>query len=117
MSPNAPPETMSDLERVIRNVEKNSVIVGDFNLTGIDWATGTVPARSSLFVEAVDDAMLTQMVKGNRLDLVLHLGWRGPGRSSLDRERDGVQDEGMERQRTLTLPERPHRGHWQFLYK
>jgi hypothetical protein len=23
----------------------------------------------------------------------------------------------MERQRTLTLPERPQRGYWQFLYK
>jgi hypothetical protein len=35
-SPNAPPGTMCDLERVIRNVEKNSVLIGDFNLPGID---------------------------------------------------------------------------------
>jgi len=42
---------------------------------------------------------------------------RGPGLSSLDGEIVGVQDGGMERQRTLTLPERPQRGYWQFLYK
>jgi hypothetical protein len=41
---------------------------------------------------------------------------RGPGLSSLDGERSGVQDGGMERQRTMTLPERPQRGYWQFLY-
>ncbi len=76
-SPNAPPGTMSDLERVIKNVEKNSVLIGDFNLPGIDWTTGTGPARLGSFVEGVDDAMLTQMVdfstqvKGNCLDLVL----------------------------------------------
>jgi hypothetical protein len=42
---------------------------------------------------------------------------RGPGLSSLNGEKDGVQDGGMERQRTLTLPERPQRGYWRFLYK
>jgi hypothetical protein len=76
-SPNAPPEAMCALERVVRNVKKNSILVGYFNLPSIDWETGTGPGRTSSFIEVVDDAMMTQMVdfstqvKENCLDLVL----------------------------------------------
>ena len=76
-SPNAPPSALSELECVVRKVGKNSVLIGDFNLPDIDWEAGTGSARTASFIEAVDDAMLEQMVdfstqvKGNRLDLVL----------------------------------------------
>ena len=76
-SPNAPPAAMNDLERVIRSVKKNSILVGDFNLPDINWEMGTGSARTAAFLEAVDDLLLTQVVdfstqvKGNCLDLVL----------------------------------------------
>jgi hypothetical protein len=61
-SPNAPPAAMNDLERVIRSVKKNSILVGNFNLPDINWAMGTGSARTTSFLEAVDDLLLTQMV-------------------------------------------------------
>ncbi len=68
---------MNDLIRLVRSVKKNSVLIGDFNLPDIDWATGGAAARSAGFVEAVEDMHMVQMVdfatqiKGNCLDLLI----------------------------------------------
>jgi len=76
-SPNAPVQSITELEQIVRAAEKNSVLIGDFNLPDIDWSMGTSSARSRPFVEAVEDSMMEQMVnfstqvKGNCLDLVL----------------------------------------------
>lgn len=76
-SPNSPPETMNELENLVRSVEKKAVLIGDFNLPDVDWSTGVGAARSRDFLEAVDDSLLEQLVyfpthiRGNCLDLVL----------------------------------------------
>jgi hypothetical protein len=40
-SPNSAPGTMDMWTEFIQKTEKNSVILGDFNLPGIDWPEGT----------------------------------------------------------------------------
>ncbi len=76
-SPNAPAQSILDLEQLVRATEKNSVLIGDFNLPDIDWPAGICSARSRPFVDAVEDTMMEQMVtfsaqvKGNCLDLVI----------------------------------------------
>jgi endonuclease/exonuclease/phosphatase family metal-dependent hydrolase len=76
-SPNAQPEAMAELAQLVRTADKNSVIIGDFNLPEIDWERGTTAARSRDFVEAVEDSLMEQLVSfstqvsGNILDLVL----------------------------------------------
>jgi len=76
-SPNAPAQSITELEQIVRAAEKNSVLIGDFNLPEIDWAMGTSSGRSRSLVEAVEDSLMEQMVnfstqvKGNCLDLVL----------------------------------------------
>jgi hypothetical protein len=76
-SPNAPAQSLLDLEQLIRGAEKNSLFIGDFNMPDIDWETGHSSARARPFVEAVEDSMMEQMVnfstqvKGNCLDLVI----------------------------------------------
>jgi hypothetical protein len=61
---------------IFRTVEKNSVLIGDFNLP--DWVSGTAGSKpSSLLLEEADAAGLHQLVEfptqihGNILDLVL----------------------------------------------
>ena len=77
-SPNAPAETIIELAGLISKVERNSIILGDFNLPGIDWQSGTAAGHGSISVkEACDDTFLEQLVgfpthvKGNTLDLLL----------------------------------------------
>ena len=76
-SPNAPPQTMAALTELVRSVKRDSVLIGDFNLPDINWDTGEASARTREFKEAVDDALMEQMVdfqtqvRGNMLDLVL----------------------------------------------
>jgi hypothetical protein len=76
-SPNAPPEAMKNLTELIWSADKNSIIVGDFNLPDIDWKTGVASPRTEAFMDAVDDKHMTQMVdfvthlRGGCLDLVL----------------------------------------------
>jgi hypothetical protein len=75
--PNGTTENLSKLAELIRTADKNTVFVGDFNLPGIDWATGHGRGTEKLVVEAAQDKFCEQMVdfsthvKGNTLDLVL----------------------------------------------
>jgi hypothetical protein len=75
---NSRPEAMDALVELVRKMDKNSVIVGDINLPGIDWERGTATGRRSMqFLEACEDAGLEQLVtfqtqvRGNILDLLL----------------------------------------------
>jgi hypothetical protein len=43
-SPNAPAQSILELEQLVRAAEKNSVLIGDFNLPDIDWSLGTCSA-------------------------------------------------------------------------
>ena len=76
-SPNATVEAMAGLIDLMKSVRKNTIVIGDFNLPDINWSTGEAAKRSETFLEAVEDAMLVQLVefpthiKGNCLDLVL----------------------------------------------
>jgi hypothetical protein len=76
-SPNALAQSILELEQIVRAAERNSILIGDFNLPDIDWSMGTCSSRSRPFVEAVEDSMMEQLVefstqvKGNCLDLVL----------------------------------------------
>ncbi len=76
-SPNATDENINKLIELVKTVEKDSVLIGDFNLPEVDWETGETTGRSRDLVEALDDQLLVQMVdfpthiKGNVLDLVL----------------------------------------------
>ena len=68
---------MSKFSDLVRKAEKNSLLIGDFNLPDIDWENGTAKGRSKEFLEAVEDSLMSQMVdfsthiKGNLLDLVV----------------------------------------------
>ena len=76
-SPNARPESIAELCDLVKQAGKNSIFFGDFNLPGIDWRGGTATGRAAEFMEAVDDALMEQMVEfatqvsGNTLDLVI----------------------------------------------
>ena len=62
---------------LIREAEKNSIMVGDFNLPNIDWNSGVAGRRDEKLVEALQDSFMEQMVdfpthiKGNCLDLLI----------------------------------------------
>ena len=68
---------MTILAELIRKAERNCVIFGDFNLPQIDWAAGTSRGASTVVLDAVEEALMTQMVefstqvRGNILDLVI----------------------------------------------
>ena len=62
---------------ILTKVPKNSIIIGDINLPGIDWANHCADSKSSDFFNAINDNFMTQMidfpthVKGNILDLLI----------------------------------------------
>ncbi len=76
-----PPSTTQDntdqLARLIREAPTNTIIVGDFNLPGINWDILTADSKGRPVLEACADSGMTQLVsfathiKGNMLDLVL----------------------------------------------
>ena len=77
-SPNAAPESVAELANAISEAKKNEFFIGDFNLPGIDWSGGGGGrGRDAVFVEAVENALMQQLVefptqvKGNILDLVI----------------------------------------------
>ena len=76
-SPNSCPENTEELSRIIRGMKSNTIIIGDFNLPGIDWEAGTAYPRGRGVLEAVAEAGAEQMVafpthvRGNILDLVI----------------------------------------------
>ena len=62
-SPNSLQANNELLFEALRKVNKNSILIGDFNLRNIDWETvhGT-DQKSQLFLESIEDAQLTQLV-------------------------------------------------------
>ena len=75
--PSSPPDSVTRFADTVQAAERNSVLIGDFNIPDIDWGKGTAKGRSREFLDAVEDSLMTQMVefvthtKGNTLDLVL----------------------------------------------
>jgi Reverse transcriptase (RNA-dependent DNA polymerase)/Endonuclease-reverse transcriptase len=75
--PNGSAHNMTKLAELINSAPKNSVLIGDFNLPGACWDTGTCKASERAVIEAVEDKLMTQLVdfsahiKGNILDLVV----------------------------------------------
>ena len=77
--PSAPSESVAELANIISEAKKNEVFIGDFNLPGLDWGGGggNGRGRDTIFVEAVENAFMQQLVdfpthiKGNTLDLVI----------------------------------------------
>jgi hypothetical protein len=62
-SPNSEPVAMEDLAEFVRNTDKNSIVVGDFNVPGINWLTRTAASeREKMFLRACEDAKLGQLV-------------------------------------------------------
>ena len=65
------------LTELVRGAEARSILIGDFNLPEVNWATGQTGARSRLFLETAIEAGMEQLVsfsthvKGNVLDLIL----------------------------------------------
>ena len=76
-SPSSGVENLRALEELIVKVEKNTILIGDFNLPDLDWEKGTASGRTRKLLEVANDNMLEQLVKfpthlkGNILDLVL----------------------------------------------
>ena len=75
--PSAAAESIVELADAISGAGANEVFLGDFNMPGIDWVGGSSRGREALFAEAVENALMQQMidfptqVKGNTLDLVI----------------------------------------------
>ena len=75
--PNGPAADLTKLANLISQSEKNCIIIGDFNLPNIDWEVGAARGGDKVVLEAVEEAMMTQMVdfstqvRGNILDLVV----------------------------------------------
>jgi hypothetical protein len=69
---------MDRLAELIDSAGQNSIMIGDFNLPGVDWETGVARAAERKVVETVHYKLMEQMVafnthiKGNTLDLVLN---------------------------------------------
>jgi Reverse transcriptase (RNA-dependent DNA polymerase)/Endonuclease-reverse transcriptase len=76
-SPSSGSDSFSGMSTLLRNAEKNSVFVGDFNMPDIDWESGTARGRAKEVLDAVQDRLLEQLVtfpthvRGNILDLVI----------------------------------------------
>ena len=61
-SPNAPPRALSALTEQIRATQGSTIMIGDFNLPDVNWETGEVSKRTEDFKDAVDNAMMEQLV-------------------------------------------------------
>jgi Endonuclease-reverse transcriptase len=68
---------MTRLAELISRAGKNTVLIGDFNLPGVDWSNGLCRSNERQVVEAVNEKLMVQMVdfathtEGNILDLVV----------------------------------------------
>ena len=73
-SPNSTAENTRLLCEMIESVDKNCLIIGDFNFPNIDWENNISDNKSSQFLNTVDNKFLTQMItfsshiRGNILD-------------------------------------------------
>ena len=76
-SPNSSAVNNSDLNMVINSLDKNNIIIGDFNYPNIDWINNISDFKARPFLDTINDKFLEQLVtfpthcKGNILDLVL----------------------------------------------
>jgi Endonuclease-reverse transcriptase len=71
--PNGTQENMAQLAKLVQNVEKNAVMIGDFNLPGIDWAARTARPGERCVLEAAEEKMMEQMVDFSTHTKVTHL--------------------------------------------
>jgi hypothetical protein len=75
--PSAGPTNTDMLCDIVKNSGPDTLIVGDFNLPGIDWEMETADARGRELLKATQEENFSQLVsfpthtKGNVLDLVL----------------------------------------------
>ena len=75
--PGANQENTLQLCNMMRNLEKNSIIIGDINLPCIDWNRERASSKGRPVLEAAAEENIIQLVqfpthcKGNTLDLVL----------------------------------------------
>ena len=75
--PSARQSSKNRLCEMIAEAEKNSVLVGDFNLPGTNWGGGAASGGNEGFVQALQDHYFEQLVdfpthtKGNCLDLIV----------------------------------------------
>ncbi len=51
--PSAPADSICELVRLVKEADRNSIMIGDFNLPGIDWERGEAKGRAAEFYEAV----------------------------------------------------------------
>ena len=76
-SPNSTTVNDDKLCEWMMTLSGDYVIIGDFNLPGIDWEENSTDAKGQKFLETVESKFLTQHVEegthesGNKLDLVL----------------------------------------------
>jgi hypothetical protein len=75
--PSAPADSIDELVTLVNGASRNNIIIGDFNLPGIDWERGEARGKAEEFYEAVKDKAMEQLIdfpthiKGNILDLVI----------------------------------------------
>ena len=75
--PKAGYKNTENLCNILKNLEKHTIIVGDFNLPDINWIEMTSATRGRPIMEVANEENLEQMVyfpthtKGNTLDLIL----------------------------------------------
>jgi len=75
--PSSKAENMESLCELLRDSEKESIFIGDFNAPGINWEKQSSDSRNKGLLEAASEANLEQLVnwpthtRGNVLDLVL----------------------------------------------
>ena len=75
--PSSDLQNLEELCKIVKNSDKNTIIIGDFNLPSINWRNGTADQKGRRLLEAVEEADMTQLVdfpthnKGNTLDLII----------------------------------------------
>ena len=76
--PNSNMTNVNKLCRILTNMDKNTIVIGDFNLPNVNWQELTATeARARTLLEAVVNEDLAQLVnfpthlKGNTLDLLI----------------------------------------------
>ena len=75
--PSAGQSSKDKLSELLKEANKNSLFVGDFNLPGIDWVNGVANGGDEGFVQALHENLFSQLVefpthtKGNCLDLIV----------------------------------------------
>jgi hypothetical protein len=60
-SPSSPPEAIIELENLDKNVSKNSILIGDFNMPDIDWEAWTGARKWAGFLDAVKTLCLSKL--------------------------------------------------------